>query len=91
MAKMFVTLKIMPDSPEINLNSLRDKIKGTVEKYEGELLDKDEIVPVAFGLNALKVIFYIDESKGSEEISEAVNKLKGISSCEVVDMRRAVG
>jgi len=91
MAKMFVTLKIMPDSPETNLNSLREEIKGIVEKYGGELLDKDEIVPVAFGLKALKVIFYIDESKGSEEISEAVNNLEEISSCEVVDMRRAVG
>jgi len=81
----------MPDSPETNLNSLREEIKGIVEKYGGELLDKDEIVPVAFGLKALKVIFYIDESKGSEEISEAVNNLEEISSCEVVDMRRAVG
>ncbi len=91
MAKMFVTLEIMPDSPETDLSLLRNKIKKVVGKYSGELLDKDETVPVAFGLKALKVIFYIDESKGSEEISEAVNSLEGISSCKVVDMRRAVG
>ena len=91
MAKMFVTLKIMPESPEVDLNALRQKIKKVVEKFEGELLDKDETVPIAFGLNALKLTFLIDESKGSEEISEAVAKLEEVSSSEVVDMRRAFG
>ena len=91
MAKMFVTLKIMPESPEIDLDAIRQKIKIIVAKYGGDLLDKDELEPVAFGLNALKLIFYIDETKGSDDISDEASQIEGVSSSSVVDMRRAVG
>ena len=56
-----------------------------------ELLDKDQIEPVAFGLNSLKIMFIIDESKGSEELTENISSIEGVSSAEVVDMRRTVG
>ena len=91
MAKMFVTLKLMPESLEIDFDSIRNKVKEIVAKQGGELLDKDEYEPVAFGLKALKLIFYIDESKGSDEINEEVSQIEGISSATVVDMRRAMG
>lgn len=91
MANMFITIKIMPESPEINLDSLREKAKEIGTKFEAELLDKDEIEPVAFGLKALKIIFILDESKGSDELTDEIAKIEGISSATVVDMRRAVG
>ena len=88
---MFITLKIMPESPDADFVALRNEIKKIAEKHSGELLDRDSYEPVAFGLKALKVIIYIDESKGSEEISEEVGALEGVSSSSVIDMRRAVG
>ena len=91
MAKMFITLKIMPESPETDLNSIRKKVETIAEKFEAQLLDKDEIEPVAFGLKALKLIFMLDESKGSEELAEAVAELEEVSSTDVIDMRRALG
>ncbi len=91
MAKMFVTLKIMPESTEVDLNLIRQKIKVIVTKYGGDLLNKDELEPIAFGLNALKLIFIIDESKGSDEISDEVSQIEGVSSSSVIDMRRAIG
>jgi len=91
MAKMFITIKIMPDSPEIDLQVLRVKAKEASDAFGAELLDKDEIEPVAFGLKALKLIFYLDEAKGSEDLANKIASIKGISSAEVIDMRRAVG
>ena len=91
MAKMFITLKVMPESLDIDFQDLRKQIKEIAVKHGGELLDKDAFEDVAFGLKALKVMIYIDESKGSEEISEEVASLDIVSSSTVIDMRRAVG
>ena len=81
----------MPEDPEIDLNDIRVKAKEVGESMGAELLDKDQIEPVAFGLNSLKIMFIIDESKGSEELTENISSIEGVSSAEVVDMRRTVG
>ncbi|MBI2148216.1 elongation factor 1-beta [Candidatus Woesearchaeota archaeon] len=91
MAKMFITIKIMPEYPEVDLNEIRKKAKETADNFGAELLDKDIIEPVAFGLKALKLMFLLDESKGSEDLSNEISSIENVSSAEVVDMRRAVG
>ena len=57
MAKMFITIKIMPDSPDVDLNPIRSAAKKLGNEFGAELLDKDVIEPVAFGLNAIKLFF----------------------------------
>jgi len=57
----------MPDSLDIDLSNIREKTKIISDSFGAELLDKDEIELVAFGLKALKLIFMLDESKGSEK------------------------
>ncbi len=91
MAKMFVTYKVMPESPDTNLKDLRTKIQVIVTNFGGELLDRDIIEPVAFGLMALKLMIIIDESKGSEDLGNEIGNVSEVSSVDVVDMRRAVG
>ena len=81
----------MPDDPETDLQSIRIKAKEVSDNFGAELLDKNEIEPVAFGLKALKLVFYLDESKGSDELAEKIASVEGVSSAEVIDMRRAVG
>lgn len=81
----------MPDSLDIDLSNIREKTKIISDSFGAELLDKDEIELVAFGLKALKLIFMLDESKGSDDLCDLIRNLEGISSAEVVDMRRAVG
>ena len=91
MAKMLITFKVMPDSPETDLKDLRIKVQKIVSDFGGELLDRDVIEPVAFGLNALKLMVYIDEAKGSEDLSILISNVEDVSSADVIDMRRAVG
>ena len=82
----------MPESPEIALNSIEEQAKKHIEEFAGETEFKTEQEPIAFGLKALKIIFVMDESKGStEELENKIKNIEGINSVEVVDVRRAIG
>ena len=92
MANAIVTIKIMPESPEIDLAKIEEQSKKEIIGYAGEGETKTEIDPIAFCLKALKIIFVVDEAKGSPEVvAEKVQAIEGVNSCEVSDVRRAIG
>ena len=85
-----ITLKIMPLSPEINLEELKGQAKEEISKQEGKVGEiKEE--PVAFGLKAIVISFELDESKELEAIEESLKNLENVNSVQVIDMRRAFG
>ena len=91
MADIIITIKIMPGSPEINLKEIEEKAKVEIENFGGEV-GKVEIEPIAFGIKALKLLFVMDEEKGStEELEKDISEIMGIKSVEVTDVRRAIG
>ena len=92
MAKAVITLKIMPESIETDL----DKIKGAAIKkitaYVGKTETRVEYEPVAFGLKSIKLIFVMDESLGStHDLERDIETIIGVKSVDVSDVRRAVG
>ena len=92
MTNVIVTMKIMPDSPEISLSKIEADAKKKIIDFAGEGDMKMEEEPIAFGLKALKIIFIMDESLGStEKIEEDVAEIEGVKSVEITDVRRAVG
>ncbi len=92
MAKVIVTLKIMPKSPEIDLEKVQETALEKIKTFAGEGETKKEIEPVAFDLKALKIIFVMDESKGGTDIlEEEIVSIEGVNSVEVIDVRRAIG
>ncbi len=92
MANVVVTLKIMPESPEVDFNNVQGKVEEEIKKFAGSTEIKAEIEPIAFGLKALKLLFVMDEAKGSTDaLEESVKKIEGVNSAEVVDVRRAAG
>lgn len=92
MAKVVVTLRIMPKDPNIDLSRLESGIKKEIVDFCSSEEFKANIEPIAFGLKALKMIFVMDESKGStEELENRISRINGIESVEVVDVRRAIG
>jgi len=95
MAIAVVTVKIMPESPEINLDELTPKVQELIKEFTERDSPEDqkvEIEPVAFGLKAIKIIFTMDESKGSPDVIEdKITGIEGVQSFEVVDVRRAIG
>jgi elongation factor 1-beta len=92
MTNAVITFKIMPESPEIDLESLQKQALEKIAAYSGNDETKVEIEPVAFGLKALNIIFVMDENKGSpDELEEDIETIKGVMSCETTDVRRAIG
>ncbi|MFH1850176.1 MAG: elongation factor 1-beta [archaeon] len=91
MAKVIITLKIMPDSPEANLDDIKGKAIKLIEAASGDV-GKVEIEPIAFGLKALMIYMILDEAKGStEDLENSIAEIENVSSCSVTDVRRAIG
>jgi elongation factor 1-beta len=91
MADVVVSLRIMPKSPSINLEQVQEKATQKIKEFGGEV-GKADIEPVAFGLKALILVFVMNESLGgTDSLEEAVQKISGVQSAEVTDVRRAIG
>lgn len=89
MANVVVTFKIMPDSPDRDITLLRQNVGETLAKF-GKIY-KDEVQPVAFGLNAM--IFSVitpEKEGGTEPLEEAVKSVEGIADVQVTDVTRFV-
>lgn len=91
MANVILTLKIMPSDPKVNLDYISEKAEKLITRFGGRV-GKREKEPIAFGLSALKITFIMDEKKGgTQSLEEDISKLSGVSSVNVVDVRRAIG
>ena len=92
MAQAIITLKIMPVSPETDLESIRDKAINLIKQFAGEGDMKIEEQPVAYGLKSIQIIFVMDESLGStEDLETKISANEDVASVEVTDVRRAIG
>jgi elongation factor 1-beta len=91
MANVVITFKIMPSSPDEDLNAIKKSATTFIEEAEG-MVHKIEEEPIAFGLKAVLIMFLMNEAKGStEELEAKISEIDGVNSVEVTDVRRAVG
>ncbi|MCK5301756.1 MAG: elongation factor 1-beta [Candidatus Thorarchaeota archaeon] len=82
MARVVITLKIMPDGIDVNMDDLLERVKGAIP--EGTDVRANEVIPVAFGLKALRMNVVREESMGgTDDIEEAVTALDGVAQVEV--------
>jgi elongation factor 1-beta len=92
MADVIVKLRVMPESPDIDLQKLHKEIDVIIKGFGSRGNHNVTQEPVAFGLKALVFVFMIDEKKSNmEELETKVKAIPGINSAEVVDVRRATG
>jgi len=82
MGDVAVIIKIMPESPEVDLEALKVTIK---EKLPGTM---DMVVePIGFGLSSLKVAIVVPDAEGSTEEAEATLRgLEGVESAEIISV-----
>lgn len=91
MTNVIITFKIMPEAPDTDLQKIKHKAVDLITKFGGHV-GRDEIHPVAFGLNALHLIFTLDENRGTTDDLEAqITELPHVQSVMVIDVRRALG
>ena len=74
-----ITIKVMPSSPETNLEEVISKIK---EKYN---VQDSKIEPLAFGLKSLTVLIVIPDKEGADTdpIVDAIKSIDGVENVDV--------
>ena len=91
MADVIITLKIMPEAPNVNLDYILKLAEPLISSFGGKV-GKVSKEPIAFGLSSLNISFFTDEKKGgTDALEQKIAKLTGVSSVSVIDVRRAVG
>ncbi len=87
MGKVAAAIKVMPDSPDVDLDQLQEQLEQ--ELPEGAKIngfDRDE---VAFGLTALiPTVVVPDEAGGTEAVEEAFQQVERVESVSVEDVGR---
>ena len=87
MGEVAVQLKIMPNSPEVDLKGLSDRITSQVAQY-GRLYSC-EVQPIAFGLKALVLTVIVEDQEGGTETVEAsLSRIDEVESVQVVAVTR---
>lgn len=82
-----VKFRIMPSSPEANLEKIKEKSKKIIETNKGMRLQISE-EPIAFGLKSVNLFFQFDEDSALTEIEESLQKIKEVQSVEMTDIRK---
>ncbi|MDD5417083.1 MAG: elongation factor 1-beta [Candidatus Aenigmarchaeota archaeon] len=83
MGNVLISIKIMPNSPEVNLEDVVTKIKENVE------IKDYKIEPMAFGLKILKILVMTPDKGGTDEIEGLINEIDGVESVEVENVTLA--
>ena len=87
MGEVLTTMKIMPDSPDVDLEAIKNTIKDSMP--EGATLHDMQEEPIAFGLVAIIINFITDDGEGGSEPVEAmVSAIEGVASIEITGVGR---
>ena len=86
-----VQFRIMPQAVDSDLESIKLNLEKKLKSFKGAVFNSIVEEPVAFGLKALIFTFALPESEEVDLVQNAMQKVKGISSVELKDYRRAVG
>jgi translation elongation factor aEF-1 beta len=80
MGKVGISLKIMPASAEVSLDSILEKIKA---KYHVEDAQQK---PFAFGLKSLDILILTEDKGGTDAIEDFINSIDGVNSLDIVSV-----
>lgn len=83
MGDVLVTLRLMPSSAEVDLAGIELEVRKRACVYS---IERE---PVAFGLEALRVLAVIpDAAGGTDPLEQALAGIEGVGSVQVIDIRR---
>lgn len=87
MGKVAAQLKVMPESPEIDLDGLQESLEEALP--EGAEISGIERDDVAFGLVALlPTVIVADDEGGTEAVEESFAELEDVESVSVESVGR---
>jgi elongation factor 1-beta len=76
MGDVAVSMKIMPESVETDIEKLKEEISKKIE------IKDSQVETIAFGLKALKILVVIPD-KGVDQLKDDISKIDGISEVEI--------
>ncbi|MFB6234618.1 MAG: elongation factor 1-beta [Halopenitus sp.] len=87
MGDVAAKIKVMPNSPDVDLDSLQEELEATLP--QGAKIRGFEREDVAFGLVALlPTVIVPDDAGGTEAVEEAFSDLEDIESVSVESVGR---
>ena len=85
MGKVGMTLRIMPEDATMDMEALKGKVTKVVP---GDIqVGRMEIVPVAFGLQALRVALVMEDAS-PDELEQVLSSIEGVQSVEIEQLGR---
>lgn len=83
MAEVAVTLRVMPESAEVDLNQLEAKVRERVKVHS---VSRE---PIAFGLEALKIVAVVEDAAGgTEPLENEILSIPGVGNVQVTSITR---
>ncbi|NLA39395.1 MAG: elongation factor 1-beta [Methanomicrobiales archaeon] len=80
MGDVAIILKIMPESPDVDLEALKAAMRAAVPISD----IREE--PIGFGLVALKAAVVVPDKAGApDKVETALQNLKGVGSAEIIE------
>ena len=87
MGKVAAAVKVMPQSPDVDLDDLQERLEQSLP--EGAKINGVERDDVAFGLVALiPTVIVPDDAGGTEAVEESFATVDGVESVEVDNVGR---
>ncbi len=85
-----VQYKVMPEGVDSDFEAIKSAVKAKIVELGG-MMSSIEEKPIAFGLKALIFSFAYPEENEVDHVGNAIDKIDAVSSCEMIDYRRALG
>ncbi|MEM3421536.1 MAG: elongation factor 1-beta [Candidatus Hadarchaeum sp.] len=83
MAEVAVTLRVMPDSADVDLSQLEASVRARVKVHS---ISRE---PIAFGLTALRVVAVIEDAAGgTEPLENEILSIPGVGNVQVTSITR---
>jgi len=80
MGDVAIILKIMPESPEVDLEELKTVIKGAVDVHD--IVEE----PIGFGLSALKIAVVVPDEEGvADAVQEKITAINGVEHADIIE------
>lgn len=87
MGKVAAKLKVMPEGPDVDLDSLQEELENSLP--EGAKINGFERDDVAFGLVALlPTVIVPDDAGGTESVEESFEDVSAVESVAVENVGR---